>query len=304
MRSAILIRLVAGFLLLSSGCARNEPLLAAEELRSTACDFNIYWPPKDPEEAVEQSVKPLLKGKLSVVAEGKPRGATAVRLVVTLTRPSEEADRNHWNSVLAYSNVAWMEEVRVWDAKHAWLWPNLTYLLRLPGRERVERYGGMDPGKGVDNDFAAVLVRKYDAAGRVESPETKDKPLVSAEWRPLGVAKSDGHTIVHAAKSDEFLLHLGGETGPAGGQLKVWVIYADFLWARPPRTWPKAKEFAGGILAFFEIDWATSPGHPCQGAVRQKRPPASTGFDWAKWVVRKPGSDRSEASVRLSDTAE
>ena len=29
----------------------------------------------------------------------------------------------------------------------------------MPGKERVDRYGGVDPGKGIDNDFAAVLIR-------------------------------------------------------------------------------------------------------------------------------------------------
>jgi hypothetical protein len=302
MQSAIRLHLVLALLLLSFGCGRVEPLSGAEELRSTTCNFDIYWPPKDPEEALAQSVKPLLKGTLGLAADEQPRGTTALRLVVTLKRPAEEADRNHWNTTLAYSNVAWMEEVRVWDAQHQWLWPNLPYLLRLPGQERIERYGGMDPGKGVDNDLAAVLIRKFDAAGRVESAETKEKPLVSAEWHPVGAANVDRHSVVHTAKSDEFVLHLGNSTEPARGQIKVWLIYADFLWARPPRTWPKAKEFAGGILTFFEIDWAMSPGRPCQGAVRQKRPEESTGFNWSKWVVRKPDSDRSEAQVRLSDT--
>jgi len=301
MRSAILIHPLVTLLLLSLGCGRAEPLSGAEGLRSTTCEFNIYWPPKDPEEAVAQSVRPLLKGVLNVVAEQQPRGVTALRLAVTLKRLSEEADRKSWNTALAYSNVAWMEEVRVWDAEHKWLWPNLPYLLRVPGKERVERYGGMDPSKHVDNDFAAVLIRKYDAAGKVESAETKDAPLVSAEWHPVGMATTDGHAVVHTAKSDEFLLHLGGESGPARGQVKVWLIYADFLWARPPRTWPKAKEFAGGILVYFEIDWEKSPGRPCQGTVRLKRPQESTGFNWVKWVVRKPDSDRSEAQVRISD---
>lgn len=300
MRSAVLNPLL-GLLVLCFGCAREEPIPGAVDLGSTTSEFGVYWPPKDPEKAVAESVKPLLKGTLGVVAQAEPRGPTALRLVVTLKRPSEESDREYWNKTLAYSDVGWMEQVRVWDAKHEWLWPNLPYLLRLPGRERVERYGGLDPGKGVDNDFAAVLIRKYDAAGRVESAETKDRPLVSAEWHPVDAAGADGNAIVHTAKSDEFVLHLGRETGRARGQLKVWLIYADFLGASPPRTWPKAKEYAGGILAYFEIDWATSPDRRCQGAVRPKRPPEGTGFDWARWVVRKPDSDRSEAQVRLSD---
>jgi hypothetical protein len=274
------------------------------DLRPTACDFHVYWPPQDPEEAVKQSTKPLLNGTLSVVPEVQPRDVTALRLAITLTRPSEETDRAHWNSALAYAYMDWMEQVRVWDEKQTWLWPNLPYLLRLPGREHVERYGGVDPGKGVDNDFAAVLIRKYDAAGRVESPETKAKPLVSAEWHPVGATNTDGHTIAHTAKSDEFLLHVGAEPEAARGQIKVWLIYADFLFSRPPRTWPKAKEYAGGILAYFEVDWSASPGRPCQGTVRQKRPKEGTGFDWANWVERKPDSDHSDARVRVSDAPE
>lgn len=303
MRSAIFIHSLAGFLLLFLGCDRAQPVSQADDLRPAACHFGIYWPPKDPEEAQAKSARALLKGTLNVAAEASTGGAASLRLAVTLTRPSEEADREYWNSALAYSNVAWMEEVRVWDAKHTWLWPNLPYLLRLPGRERVERYGGMDPSKHVDNDFAAVLVRQFDAAGRVESPATKDRPLVSAEWHPAGAEKPDGQTVVHTARSDEFLLHLGPAGTSDRGKLKVWLIYADFLWSKPPRTWPKAKEWAGGILAFFEVDWATQPGRACQLAVHFKRPQESTGFDWAQWVVRKPGSDRSEAEARLSNVA-
>ena len=303
-RPAILFDLVAALLLLLFGCSHKEPIPEARELDHATCSFDIYWPPEDPEQALPLSEKPLLKGMLTLVEEKQPGGAAGIRLGIMLTRPSQQTDRNHWNSTLAFADIAWMEEVRVWDAQRQWLWPNLPYLLRLPGRERVERYGGMDPGKHVDNDFAAVLIRKYDAAGVVESAETTDSPLVSAEWHPVGVASVDQHSIVHAAKSDEFLLHLGSKTGPASGQLKVWLIYADFLGAKPPRTWPKAKEFAGGILAFFEIDWKTTPGRSCQGVVRQKRPQEGTGFNWAKWVVRKPGSDRSETQFRLSDVIE
>ena len=174
---------------------------------------------------------------------------------------------------------------------------------RLPGQERIQRYGGMDPGKHVDNDFAAVLIRKYDVGGRVESAETQDAPLVSAEWHAPGTADIDLQSIVHVAKSDEFLLHLGGENKPARGRLKVWLIYADFLRARLPRTWPKEREWAGGILAYFEIDWEVSPSGDCRGIVRHRRPEESTRFKWSEWVLRTPGSEESEASFRLSDTS-
>jgi len=85
--------------------------------------------------------------------------------------------------------------------------------------------------------------------------------------------------------------------------VKVWLIYADFLGARPPGTWPKQREWAGGILAYFEIDWETSPGSGCRGVLRHKRPEESTGFKWSDWVVRTRDSDEAEARVRLSDIA-
>ena len=304
LRTLVLWNFVVALLITPVGCHDGETLGAAERLDHASSDFAIYWPPVDPDEGLPASVKPLLKGVLTLDAEERDRGETEVRVVVTLTRPSAEADRRSWSSTLAFADIAWMNEVRVWDVKGKWLWPNLPYLLRLPGRERVERYGGMDPGKHVDNDFAALLIRKYDADGVVESGETKDAPLVSAEWHAVGATDTDAYSIVHVAQSDEFLLHVGGEKGPARGQLKVWLIYGDFLRARPPRTWPEAREWAGGILAYFEIDWETSPSHGCRSIVRLKRPHESTRFNWAEWVVRRPGSDESEAKVRLSDRTE
>jgi hypothetical protein len=294
----------AAVLLVSAGCHRGETPAAVEKLDQATSRFDIYWPPRDPEEARAKSMPPLLNGTLAVDAKEQTQGGTEVRLAVTLTRPSAEADRRFWNSALAFADIDWMDEVRVWDSEKKWLWPNLPYLLRLPGKERIERYGGLDPGKNVDNDFAAVLIRKYDADGLVESADTKDAPLVSAEWHAVGAAHTDLNSIVHAAKSDEFVLHLGADDRPARGQLKVWLVYADFLGARPPRTWPKEREWAGGILAHFEIDWETAPGRGCYGVVRPKRPAESTRFDWAKWVVRTPGSDESKAQFRLSDRSE
>ena len=96
----------------------------------------------------------------------------------------------------------------LWDVDEKWLWPNLPYLLRVRGQNRIERYGGVDPGKDEDNDFAAVLIRAYDATGEVEKAATKLAPLVSAEWYPVGVEDVDRQTIVHAARSDDFILPL------------------------------------------------------------------------------------------------
>ncbi|MCY2987155.1 MAG: hypothetical protein NTY19_04705 [Planctomycetota bacterium] len=291
-RRAIVLALGVQFLCV--GCDRTKTLTAADSLDGAVCPFSIYWPPRDPQDRLPASAKPLLRGSLALDAKQAARGEAEVRLVVTIARPSEETDRQFWNSELAFADIPWMDEVRVWDADAKWLWPNLPYLLRLPGQERIERYGGTDPVKHVDNDFAAVLIRKYDAHGKAETFETKDSPLVSAEWHAEGMSKTDLQTVSHVAKSDPFLLHLGADSGPASGQVKVWLIYADFLGARPPRTWPKEREWAGGILAYFEIEWETSPGHDCRGIIRQKRPEEGTRFKWAEWAPET-------AQVRLSD---
>lgn len=234
---------------LSAGCNREEtstkqcevPLTGAENLDQATCDFDIHWPPRDPQDSKPASKNPFLRGTLDLKTKQATPAGDELRLTLTLTRPSDEADRQFWNSELAFADIAWMSQVRVWDEEKKWLWPNLPYLLRLPGRERVERYGGMDPGKHVDNDFAAVLIRKYDAAGKTESPQTKNSPLVSAQWHPQPMTDTDGNTVVHVAKSDTFVLHLAEENQPARGRLKVWLIYADFFGSSPPRTWPNAR---------------------------------------------------------------
>lgn len=168
------------------GCDRADTRTAADSLDGAMCPFDIYWPPRDPQDNPQVSAKPLLRGILALDAKQTPRG-------------------------------------------HA-----------------------------------------------------------------EGIAKTDLQTIVHVAKSDPFLLHLGAENRPARGHVKVWLIYADFLGTRPPRTWPKQPEWAGGILAYFEIDWETLPGHGCRGIVHHKRPDEGTRFRWADWA----------GTARLSDNAQ
>lgn len=241
----------------------------------------------------------VLTSRLEVLRDD----SRVLRLRTTLTRPSDEAGREFWNSRLAFPEYDWMRYVRVWDADKRWLWPNLPYLLRLHGTERVERYGGVDPAKGVDNDFAAVLIRKYDVSGREESMDTRRAPLVAAEWHPVGVTVADKQTIVHVAQSDEFTLHLGrAETG-AQGLARVWLIYADFMGARPPQNWPKAPEFAGGILACFEVQWDLK-ATPADGiSIRAVVPKQDTGFDWERWARRTRSSQRPSTTAKLSDRA-
>lgn len=197
-----------------------------------------------------------------------------------------------------------MRYVRVWDTDNRWLWPNLPYLLRLHGIERAERYGGIDSGKGVDNDFAAVLIRKFDASGQNEEEITKRAPLVAAEWYPVGVSgMTNKQTIVHSAQSDEFTLHFGPAEGQAQGRATVWLIYADFMGARLPEAWPKAPEFAGGILAYFELQWDAKAGSGREISLQQLIPKRATGSDWEGWALRTRAAQSPKIPARLSDVS-
>ena len=222
---------------------------------------------------------------------------------IVLRRAPDEAGREFWNARLAFPEYDWMSSVRVWDTEHRWLWPNLACLLRLHGKERVERYGGVDPGKGVDNDFAAVLIRKYDASGQIESEETRLAPLVSAEWHVVGAATADKQSVVHAAQSDEFTLHLGRAGEVSSGRAGIWLIYADFLGAKPPGAWPNEPEYAGGILAFFEARWAKSAEGRPEIRIQPMVPRRATGFDWEGWALWTLASPDSKRTAKLSDHA-
>jgi hypothetical protein len=170
----------------------------ASAAETNQLDFALFWPPKTPFETPSLDGKPLLKGCVILRLEHLPDRSLVSRLRIMLSRPSDEAGRQFWNSRLAFPEYDWMRYVRVWDKDNRWLWPNLPYLLRLHGIERIERYGGVDPAKGVDNDFAAVLIRKYDKNSRDE-----DALLIAGQneggWRsglmanafPLRLAQPD-----------------------------------------------------------------------------------------------------------------
>ena len=262
-------------------------------------DFGVYWPPQDPADPAGPAGEPLLHGKLCLQHAEGTDAQGLFTLWIELARPADEQHREIWNSRLAYREFDWMRRVRVWDVDEKWLWPNVPYLLRAHGKERIERYGGIDPGKGVDNDFAAVLIRAYDATGSAELPATQEAPLVSGEWHPMGVENANRQTIVHSARSDRFLLPIeDADTGP--GWFGIWLVYADFMSAPPPATWPKKLEWAGGILAYFEIRRDVNSGGECQFSMEQKTPPGGTGFDWQKWVGPRDGAEKERAVARLS----
>ena len=271
-----------------SGCNDQQPVTSQNEAAKTTSEFEIHWPPRDLDRALLETDPPLLNGELSVFAS-ELSNPDAFRLQITLRRPEGETDRVRWNKNLAFPEHSWMAKVRVWDRDEQWLWPNLPYLLRAHGEERVKRYGGVDPGKGVDNDFAAILIRTL--------KEPLSQPLVSAEWYGKGANIVDGQSIVHTARSDEFTIRLDDTNREArSGRLGIWLIYADFLGASVPKAWPKKPEYAGGILAYFELNWQRSVQGGLKFKIEHLKPPSDTGFDWAGWST---GSSRLKSNLEL-----
>jgi len=259
--------------------------------------FTLHWPLREPS-ATSSTSPPLLRGDVSVKLAEEP-SPRALEIVVRMIRPTHEQHRVFWNRALAYpEHNRWMASIRVWDDDQQWLWPNLPYLLRATGVERLDRYGGWDAGKNVDNDFAAVLIRAYDAAGE-EWPASSEHPLVSGEWYPGDLApgaEPHRYTVVHIARSDTFSVPLHAPRGT----LKIWLIYADFFGAPVPRSWPKAREFDGGILKFFTVTWSPHPQHGYAVGIAEDIPPESTRFDWKRWYDRPAANAMPDALPRLT----
>ncbi|WP_146394840.1 hypothetical protein [Planctomycetes bacterium CA13] len=171
-----------------------------------------------------------------------------------------------------------MSRVRTWDRNEKWLWPNLPYLLRANGIERQQRYGGVDPGKGVDNDFAAIVVKPADAS-------LATAELVTAEWHPPHGGFVDKRTIIHRAISDDLVWSIPDSRDH--GTLNIWLIYADFLDYYPPPTWPIEAEFDGGILSYFTLEWRRlDDGRIKIVQCENTAPPASTGVEWPEWITQ------------------
>ena len=262
----------------------------------TNLGFTIHWPLQATSAGTAK--RPLLTGDVTARLTEEPSGQVTLKTALRLTRPPDEQHRAHWNATLAYPQYGWMESVRVWDKDRQWLWPNLPLLLRATGTQGADRYGGWDAGHHVDNDFAAVLIRAYDADGK-ESPATAEHPLVTGQWHPDVPDPDTAHgynSVVHAARSDEFTVPLQTQRGT----LNVWLIYADFLRSPPPPNWPKESEFNGGTLKFFTLTWATHPQHGHTLTLQEAPPPEPTRFDWKRWHDRPTALDLPDAPPRLT----
>ncbi|MHB8866533.1 MAG: hypothetical protein ACYC6N_29455, partial [Pirellulaceae bacterium] len=92
-RRAIALALALGMVFLCFGCNRAETLTAADSLDDAVCPFSVYWPPLDPQDNSPELAKPLLHGNLALDAKLAARGGVEVRLLITVTRPSEETNR-------------------------------------------------------------------------------------------------------------------------------------------------------------------------------------------------------------------
>jgi len=278
-----------------SGCDRGFSEVR-DEVSNNNAKFGVFWPPRDSGRSLSASGEPLLQGELSIL-ETEADPPNAFRMHVTLRRPQGEDDRIRWNETLAFPEYSWMAEVRVWDRNRDWLWPNLPYLLRAHGEERVERYGSVDPGKGIDNDFAAVLIRplQHKSLGTEgQKPAKSARPLVSAEWYPVDAECLDKKSVVHVARSDSFSVRSSrSRAQPESGKLGVWLIYADFLGASVPRGWPTGGEHDGGILAYFEVSWQRSSEGEVEFDIEHLVPSTGTGFDWVTWSTGEPALERT-----------
>ena len=291
----------AWLVVVTCGCSNEseqQQPLRPQILGESSHLFDIHWPPMALGSKSVRATMPLLRGDISIGESHAENQSSSLELVVKIIRPSDERGRRFWNSQLAYSSVPWMDEVRVWDPNSQWQWPNLPFLLRRHGQERIERYGGVDPGKLVDNDFAAVLIRSFDVTGKTETILSQVSPLVSAEWSGDIDGDTDIHSVIHVARSEKFRVHLGKTEGQRAGLLKIWLIYADFLGSRPPIEWPQDPEWAGGILNYCEIRWEKPAGEACLGTVEFLTPTSGTEFDWEKWS----NDPLAPAQSRLSDT--
>ena len=262
----------------------------AESLR-----FEVHWPPIEPLRKPPLDRPALLNGQLLILAGQDLLPQPEMRIQIELARPTSEEARMRWNKDLKFPEYLWMARLRVWDKDRKWLWPNVSYLLTAYGVERVERYGGVDPERNFDNDFAGVVVRSYDDQGN-ELDETLDRPLLTARWKPgsadPSIKNPSKRSLAHSAKSDVLQISLSdsnlatnnnSQSAAASGEIRVWLIYADFMFAEPPASWPKKNEFSGGILNYFSINWKQVGDKIEIQSVTSEVPPEDTRVDWQTW---------------------
>ncbi|NOS70693.1 MAG: hypothetical protein HOP33_12275 [Verrucomicrobia bacterium] len=256
-------------------CAKNNLVANLDllGLKDFSFQFGISQSPWD-----SDSAQPL-RGELLLSDDSY----TEVVIKFRVDRPTTDENRELWST---FTNP-WRENVVV----DGWLWPNLAALLTAHGETGVTRYGGFDPGKQVDDDFSAVVVRRQGSFGL---------PLISADWvNENGVTSI--RAVSHSARIREnFRVNVGGPPCEVRSPISVWMTYADLLddgrsmFER--HGWP--REFNGATLVYIKIDWEMDADASFRPIFKTSgsAPPPSTGLGdfWSGW-------GRSGAHSRYSE---
>ena len=184
-------------------------------------------------------------------------------------RPIEDDGfKDRWNGLDGEVPDEWDREA--WG--EGWIWPHLYMFLN----GHKPRYGGYDPYKAVDNDYGAILIRKYDESGK-ELTDPKS-PLVSNRWHPVG----GDEKVSHVAGSEQFTLNPGTVEK---GVYKVWFAFLDLFGKYttvPDKNGKAPRESAGETLAYFEIPFCREKGSLKFEVKNAGLPAPATGFEWPR----------------------
>ncbi len=187
-----------------------------------------------------------------------------IRVRPRMKRPNSEKFRASWNSEMMTTvpedwerdyftrNLTRDEYYDLDDQTGVWFYPNLSEVLSATG----PRYGGYDPYKEVDNDFAAILIHHYGADGTLRT--SASNPLISAKWHSVDVTNAGSYDNSHVAGSEQFLL----TPNKCGGYYVIAMMYADMMgFGSGPRCGPTAKDSnaAGQYLVVVKMEYEKNP---------------------------------------------
>ena len=291
-----------------------------------------------------------MDGVLNVWTEELNSAKGKLGMKVTLTRPHDKNEnkrgtketggnkefREFWNTRTRFPRLRKDDPLNIYgqtDRGDEWVWPNLPLLLNAHGgseevdpddRKRVKRspgrYGGWFPKTKTDDDFMAVVIRKYHNYSSRQHKGTYtehedtvgQQAVISANWH--GTDDGNPYAVVHAAVSDAFHLHLTENAvngkKPCFGRAKIWVVYLDMekdALYRDKGGRRLVEGAAGGSVAYFEVNWKYPSGKHFDAYVQWVPPPSKnqdiglTGMNWAKWVGRYKISSPVKAKAKLID---
>lgn len=177
-----------------------------------------------------------------------------------------------WNSSEQQVPNEWNREAWESDSEgNRWLWPDLAKLLNGD-------YGGFDPVKRVDNDYAIVIVRHYDAEGNEVG-----QPQASRRWHTIGNPSGE---VSHVAGVEEFCIWPPCST--TAGRVQVWVVMCD-TWGEPlypgsPLEGPEDAygERGGSTIAYSELHYRRDPRNGLKWSISSRTsgiPPTMYDYD-------------------------